>query len=51
MTTTRPDDSEVEKLGTLIKDIEFAVLTTRDNDGTLCSQPLATHQLEFDGDL
>ncbi len=41
----------VKKLGELIKDIEFAMLTTAEADGTLRSRPMATQQVEFDGDL
>lgn len=41
----------VRKLGEMIKDIEFAMLTTVDEDGTLRSRPMATQQAEFDGDL
>jgi general stress protein 26 len=49
---TRDDDREQkEKLWDLIKDIEFAMLTTIDQDGSLHSRPMATAQAEFDGDL
>ena len=41
----------VEKLGSLIKDIKFAMLTTVHEDGSLHSRPMATQQQEFDGDL
>lgn len=41
----------IQKLGTLIKDIKFAMFTTRDHDSTLRSRPMATQQVEFDGDL
>ncbi len=41
----------VKKLGELIKDVEFAMLTTAEADGTLRSRPMATQQVEFDGDL
>lgn len=43
--------SEIKKLGELIKGIRFAMLTTVDDDGTLRSRPMATQQIEFDGDL
>ncbi len=41
----------IKKLGELIKDIRFAMLTTAEADGTLRSRPMATQQVEFDGDL
>jgi general stress protein 26 len=44
-------DEGVRKLGEMIKDIDFAMLTTVDNDGTLRSRPMSTQQVEFDGDL
>ena len=48
--TTQAD--EREKLAGLIKDIRFAMLTTREPDGTLRSRPLTTQQRDdFDGTL
>ncbi|MGB8507296.1 MAG: pyridoxamine 5'-phosphate oxidase family protein [Pyrinomonadaceae bacterium] len=44
-------DESVRKLGELIKDIEFAMLTTAEADGTLRSRPMATQEVEFDGDI
>jgi general stress protein 26 len=41
----------IEKLGSLIKDIKFAMLTTVHEDGSLHSRPMATQQQEFDGNL
>jgi general stress protein 26 len=41
----------VEKLRELMKDIDFAMLTTVDDDGTLRSRPMSTQEAEFDGDL
>jgi general stress protein 26 len=41
----------IQKLGSLIKDIKFAMFTTVHEDGSLHSRPMATQQLEFDGDL
>ena len=35
----------------MIKGIEFAMLTTVEDDGNLLSRPLATQRNEFDGDL
>lgn len=43
---------KLKKLGELIKDIDFAMLTTVDDDsGRLHSRPMSTQQVEFDGDL
>jgi general stress protein 26 len=56
-TATRPRDdragyqAELKKLSELIKDIRFAMLTTTAPDGSLRSRPMATQQVEFDGDL
>ena len=41
----------IKKMGELIKDIKFGMLTTVDEDGSLRSRPMATQQVEFDGDL
>jgi general stress protein 26 len=41
----------VQKLGGLIKDIHFAMLTTQTPEGDLHSRPMATQQVEFDGIL
>lgn len=42
---------DVKKLGELIEEINIAMLTTVDEDGTLRSRPMGTQQIEFDGDL
>ncbi len=42
---------KIDKLRELIKDIDFAMLTTVDTDGGLRSRPMSTQQTEFDGDL
>ncbi len=43
---------KIKKLSELIKDIDFAMLTTVDDDsGVLHSRPMSTQQVEFDGDL
>lgn len=48
-------DAAVKKLGKLISDIQYAMLTTAEPDGTLRSRPMATHfnhnSKEFDGTL
>jgi len=46
---THKDD--VKKLGELIKSISIGMLTTIGDDGVLRSRPMATQQVEFDGDL
>ena len=47
--TDQTDD--VKKLGKLIKGINVAMMTTRDDDGTLRSRPMQTQNQEFDGTL
>lgn len=50
--STQPDHNEsIKKLGEMIKDIEIAMLTTAEPDGSLRSRPMATQQFDFDGDL
>ena len=47
-------DAAVKKLGKLISDVQFAMLTTAEADGTLRSRPMATHMnhnADFDGSL
>ena len=42
----------IAKLASLMKDIDFGMLTTRDDDGTLRSRPMSTNKnVEFDGDV
>ncbi|HEY0426751.1 MAG TPA: pyridoxamine 5'-phosphate oxidase family protein [Pyrinomonadaceae bacterium] len=48
MADTRQES--IEKLNELIKDIDFAMLTTNDG-GVLRSRPMQTQDFEFDGDL
>jgi general stress protein 26 len=43
--------ASIEKLREMIKGINFAMMTTARSDGTLHSRPMATQQVEFDGDL
>jgi general stress protein 26 len=47
--TTR--EQGIEKVRELIKDIEFAMLTTVADDGSLHSRPMATQKADFDGDV
>lgn len=43
---------DVKKLAHLMKGIDFGMLTTLDNDGTLRSRPMSTNgDVEFDGDV
>ncbi len=54
MSEHKDHDAAVKKLGQMIKDIQFAMLTTVEPDGSLRSRPMATHQdhdKEFDGVL
>ncbi len=44
-------NENIKKVRELIKDIRFAMLTTIEEDGTLRSRPMATQEVEFDGDL
>lgn len=44
-------DDAIKTLGTLIKDVQVAMLTTLDDDGTLRSRPMATQETPFDGTL
>lgn len=41
----------IKKVAELIEGIEIAMLTTVESDGSLHSRPMATQELEFDGDL
>ena len=43
-------EEELEKLKSIIRDVEVAMLTTNDG-GVLRSRPMQTQQTEFDGDL
>jgi len=51
MTTHEKHEENVRKLREMIKGIEFAMLTTIEDDGGLRSRPMATQKVEFDGDL
>ncbi len=44
-------ESEIKKLAEMIKGIKFAMLTTVEEDGSLHSRPMATQDVDFDGDL
>ncbi|PYS89830.1 MAG: general stress protein [Acidobacteria bacterium] len=51
MTTHEKHEENVRKLWEMIKEIEFAMLTTAEDDGTLRSRPMRTLDAEFAGDL
>ncbi|MEO5929952.1 MAG: pyridoxamine 5'-phosphate oxidase family protein [Candidatus Kapaibacterium sp.] len=51
MHTPDGENEHINKLGELIKDIRFAMLTTICDDGSLRSRPMTTQEMEFDGDL
>lgn len=42
---------ERKRLWEMIKEINFTMMTTVDEDGSLRSRPMSTQQLEFDGNL
>ena len=44
-------NEDVKKLGSLIKDVGIAMLTTMEADGSLRSRPMATQKAEFEGTL
>jgi general stress protein 26 len=48
---TLTGNEAISKLRDLIKEIDFCMLTTVDEDGTLRSRPMSTQDAEFDGDL
>lgn len=49
--TQTSGNSDVKKLGELIKDVKVAMLTTLEADGSVHSRPMMTQETEFDGDL
>src|SRR5947209_4501709 len=51
MSSQTATDSDVAKLGKLIKGIKVAMLTTACPDGTLRSRPMVTQEAECDGTL
>jgi general stress protein 26 len=44
-------DDDTRRVAELIKDIRVAMLTHADATGRLVSQPMATQQVDFDGDV
>src|SRR5580765_2164482 len=51
MKTNTPVDNRVKHLGKLVDGIEYAMLTTREADGTLHSRPMRTEAMQPDGTL
>lgn len=51
MKNEAPDHGGLHKLGTLIDNIEVAMLTSRAPDGSLVSRPLQTLKLDANGDI
>ncbi len=45
------DDNGAAKVAELIKDVRIAMLTHTDHNGDLVSHPMATQEVEFDGDV
>ena len=43
--------TDIKKLAEMMKGIRFAMLTTVEENGALHSRPMATQDVEFDGDL
>jgi general stress protein 26 len=51
MATSTQDSGDIKKLWGMIKDIQVAMMTTIDDDGTLRSRPMVGQRSETDGDL
>lgn len=51
MAETDERGGHVKKLAEMIKEIDFAMLTTVAEDGSLHSRPMSTQRAEFDGNL
>lgn len=51
MTQSQDRQASIEKIRSLIKGINIAMMSTSDADGTIHSRPMGTQQVEFDGDL
>ncbi len=45
----RIQNDDVAKIGEFIKDIDFTMMTTVDEEGALQSRPMSTQKAEFDG--
>ncbi len=52
MTNANENSESIKKIRDLIKDIDYAMLTTIDSEGKLHSRPMATNrEVEFNGDV
>lgn len=51
MAETDERGEQIRKLDEMIKEIDFAMLTTVAEDGSLHSRPMSTQRAEFDGNL
>lgn len=51
MANTLDNSTDIKTLGEKIKGIRIAMMTTIAEDGSLYSRPMATQDMEFDGDL
>ncbi len=51
MKTGHTNEPHLKKLGELISGIDYAMFTTREDDGTLHSRPLKTEAMQSDGTL
>jgi len=49
--TQQVNNNDVKLLGDKIKGIRIAMMTTTESNGVLRSRPMATQDMEFDGDL
>ena len=49
--TANNESDDIKKIGELIKDIDFTMMTTIDENGELHSRPMSTQKTEFDGDV
>jgi general stress protein 26 len=49
--TKQDTADDVKKIGELIKDIDFTMMTTIDERGEVHSRPMSTQKTEFDGDV
>ena len=44
-------NGNMKKIGEFIKDLDFTMMTTVDEEGELQSRPMSTQKAEFDGDI
>ena len=49
--TTQNRNESIKKIGEFIKDIDFTMMTTIDDNGELQSRPMSTQKTEFDGSV